>query len=311
MSVILTLILAHCIFLNDVDQPSTAKAGETITATMHVRIDPAENRSGARLVIGFLAPKAWKAAANTTVTYTSNRGNDDMVPVPASVIAPNSGNLTWSAAIMSKAGLGGNLIPDMEWVVFWSSAAYNIGKDEADIMADVKIVTKVGSQNTLVKLGYFVANSLDGFTAGNNFYNSFFSPCFEVTGGSEPLIDFCNPRLATVDPAKSLDNDIITILFDGDVTPTDLSDADTVLLCATAFTADGQAIAACRQDSATKLIPLGSKKWRIDIWPRGYFNLTATQFLDRIEYYFTDRTGSIKVGYGNTTEAFVHKFICE
>src|SRR3546814_13207654 len=79
-----------------------------------------------RLVVGFLAPKGWNAGANTIMSYTSNMGNGTMSRVPAGR-TPAQSSLEWPAAMMEKAGIGGNLIKDMEWVAFWTDQTYNIG----------------------------------------------------------------------------------------------------------------------------------------------------------------------------------------
>src|SRR5687768_1207947 len=104
---LILLLLAGCVFLEGIDQPSSAKAGEDVTITMHTRVDVADGgRSNVRLIIGFLAPKSWAAATNSTITYTtSSYGNGRMVVVPAS---NTSGGKIWPEALKDRFGMGGN-----------------------------------------------------------------------------------------------------------------------------------------------------------------------------------------------------------
>src|SRR5690606_41502519 len=79
------LILSQCIGIGGLDQPAPGKAGEEVTIVLRPKITPnsaAGVESSVRLVVGFLAPKGWKAAENTTMTYTSNLGNGNMSRVP-------------------------------------------------------------------------------------------------------------------------------------------------------------------------------------------------------------------------------------
>ena len=51
-------------------------------------------------------------------------------------------------------------------------------------------------------------------------------------------------------------------------------------------------------------------KWRIDLWPRKYFNLPSGQQISKIEYYFTNQSGTIKTGFANTLQPFKYVFNC-
>src|ERR1700754_5238568 len=145
------LLLAGCVFLDGVEQPGSATAGEEMTIIMHNRIDVADGgRSNVRLIIGFLAPKSWLAAANSTITYTTTSfGDGKMVQVPLSVIANNGQN--WPAALKTRFGMGGNFMTDdLEWVVFWTEQAYNVPQGVKENI-DVTIVTKPGPENMQFK----------------------------------------------------------------------------------------------------------------------------------------------------------------
>lgn len=154
--VALVVISVTCTEIEGVDYPELAEAGEAITMTMHARFEPAssEPRSGVKLIIGFLAPNSWDAADNTTVNYTSTYGDGTMSLVPDGTPAPNGEGGGWPEEIRNKFGIGGNLLDNVEWIVYQSDETYEIGGG-ANGTADIDITTRVGDQNMLVKTWFF------------------------------------------------------------------------------------------------------------------------------------------------------------
>ncbi|HEX3383597.1 MAG TPA: DUF4961 domain-containing protein [Mucilaginibacter sp.] len=317
--VVLGIALACCgEIITGVDQPDTAVVGSTVTITVHIDIPTAGSGGPDNLIFGFLVPKGWKAAQNTAITYTSpTLGDGNMTLVPSTTLAKNGGGLNWPDDMKKTFGIGGNLIDDMEWVAYQSDKAFT--HNGSEITGDLIIKIKVGADNnnTLAKLGYVITDSGNGFTSDANgtYYSEKVSSCFQLTGGTGDLVDFCNPQLTTINPPKSLDNDYITLTFDGTVvtpTPTGLAGASAVYLCATAYTSDGQTIVVCEQTDKTKMvqIPDGSKKYQITFWPKAFFGTTGTQTIIKMDYFITDQTGAVKVGYGNTASPFEYNFKC-
>jgi len=311
--ILFLLLLAGCVFLDGVDQPTTAKAGEEMTIVMHNRIDVADGgRTGVRLMIGFLAPKSWAAATTSNITYTTNSyGNGKMVPIPSSV---TTGGVTWPVALKNRFGMGGNyMTDDLEWVVFWTEQAFNVPQGVKDNI-DVKMIIKPGPENMQFKTGYFLGNSADGLSdvfGSNNVYKCMFKDCFSITDGDGDIIDFCNPQIAAVTPGVATDNDFLTVSFDPDIVPTALNGIANIYFCAKGYTSDGQILDACTQTDDSKLKSYTGKKSAITIWPRAYFNMQEGQTLTKIEYFFTDATGTVKVGFGNTAAPFVYTFKCQ
>ena len=315
MVAVVLLVVVRCVYLEGVEQPASVRAGETVNTTLRAYIQAAEDRTNVRFVIGVLVPRSWRAAENTEMRYTSNFGDGDLVPIPANVRAPNSGNtLAWSAALMNKFGIGPNLVDDMEWIVFWTREQYTIRNgNRPEITAHISI--KSGPQNMKFKFGYFVASSEDGlndFLGGPEaLYKTLYSDCFEVSDGEGDLLDFCNPPQTFVDPYRSTDNDILTLTYDRDILPGPLNEE--IYLCAKAELSDGAFKEVCEATSKQQLTKVDGAKGRFEItlWPRQYFELQAGQTIERLSYYFTDQTGSIKVGYANTEEPFVYTFRCD
>lgn len=307
-------LLAGCVFLEGVEQPTTARPGEDMTITMKTRIDVADGgRSNVRLIIGFLAPKNWQATTNTSITYTTTTyGNGKMVPVPSGVEVSNGQN--WPAALKNRFGMGGNFMADdLEWVVFWTEQAYNVPQGVKDVI-DVTITTKPGPDNVQFKTGYFLGTSTEGLSdvfGSNNVYKCQFKDCFTVTNGEGDLIDFCNPQIAAVTPGVATDNDLLTVSFDPDVVQTALSGAESIYLCARGYTTAGKVYEACIQTDQSKLKPYTGKKSAITFWPRGYFDMQEGEILEKIEYFFTDASGTTQVGYSNTANPFVYTFKCQ
>lgn len=262
-----------------------------------------------KMLVGFLVPKSWNAAENTVVTFTTtDKGNGTMVLIPDTEKDKSTG-LSWPEAAKKKYGIGPNLVDDMEWVVYVTTSAYTfVNNGNTDI--EVTIKSKLGPENMLVKLGFFIGATKEGID-DDRFYKFAFSEPFEVKNGTGDLIDFVNPQLSKVDPVKSLDNDIITLTFDAGVTETDLSNTDDIYLCAKAILDNGDVTEVCEQTDKTRLKPIGGKKYIIDFWPRGFFDTPKGRSIVKLEYYFKDITGNGKVGYGNTADPFKYTFVCK
>ena len=137
------------------------------------------------------------------------------------------------------------------------------------------------------------------------------SPIASITDGEGDLIDFCNPQIAAVTPGVATDNDFLTLSFDPDIVQTALNGVGSIYLCAKGYTNDGQVLEVCTQTEDAKLKSYTGHKSAITIWPRAYFSMQEGQTLEKIEYFFTDATGTVKVGFSNTAAPFVYTFKCQ
>jgi hypothetical protein len=317
LGLVVVIFLAECgLKALTVDVPKSGNANEISTFVLHCGAEPRINTSvppanyTTRLIIGMLVPKDWHAAENTVVTFTSPKGNGTMSVIPAAEKESVSG-LSWSDAAKKRFGIGPNLLDDMEWIVYRSVATYTFVNNE-DIDFDVTVKSKLGPQNMLVKLGFFCGSSKEGLRPDDTDYTKLaYSNAFSVVNGTGDIVDFVNPQLGKVDPLKSLDNDLITLTFDAGVLETNLSNTDDIYLCVKTFTSTGESIDVCEQTAKTKLTSIGGKKYRIDLWPRGFFNVPKGKTLTRLEYYYTNANGSVKIGYGNTADPFKYTFNCQ
>ncbi|HEV7330464.1 MAG TPA: DUF4961 domain-containing protein [Flavisolibacter sp.] len=305
----IVFLISCSMTIDSVDQPMSVKGGEILPVTLNVTIETNQEQTS-KFMVAVLVPKVWNARKNTTITFTSDitSGDQTMSVIPEGTPEPKGSGMDWPTLISTKVGNGGNLINDYEWVAFFSDAAYTVGGNKT-VRAQVKIRTKVSDDNIAFKLGYCVANSTDGLS-GTDRYGTFFTSCFRVEGSGD-LIDFCNPQLATIEPRTSLDNDIITLNFDSKVSDNALSNSSDIYLCATGITTSGERINVCSQNAQTKMNVVGVGRFRKDIWPREFFSLRADQSLRSLEYFYTDATGNVKVGYGGGADPFPFTFKCQ
>lgn len=295
--------------------PTRANVGERVTFTMHSGAEPRIAGDGnsytTQLLAGIMVPKSWNARKNAVLTFTSPKGNGSLRMIADSEIEPVSG-LNWHQAAKKMFGIGPNLIDDFEWIVYRSVQSYTFVNNE-DIDFDVKVDCPVGEENMLVSLGFYVGSSIENLRLEDTDYKKYtFSEAFEVTGGDGDVIDFINPQLGTVQPVKSLDNDIITLTFDAGVTATVLDGENDIYLEVSAFDSQDKLIGQIKEKTATtKLKAIGGKRYLLDLWPRGYFGLKKGTSISRLTYFYTDKTGTKVVGYGNTNEPFKYTFRCD
>lgn len=318
VSALITMLAVRCGFdaLMITTLPASVTANSTFNITLKLNSSVLVAQDSARLVVGFLAPKSWNAAANTTITYTTAKyGVQQMVLIPSNVGNPAYPGKDWPTIMQTLAGIGPNLLPNVKWVAYYGVHSYGLSVGEGGLSPmTINIQTKAGD-NTLVKLGFFTGlaqcSNCSLSNSALNIYNYTFSNCFSVTGGKNPLVDFCDPQLTSVSPLEVLDNDIATITFDENVQSTGLDNASQIYLCATGVLSDGTTIPVCVQNSSSMFTSLGGKRWQFQFWPRKYFNLSPGQTLQRVDYYMTNAGGSIKVGINNTSTPFSIPFVCD
>ncbi|SFC65051.1 protein of unknown function [Parapedobacter composti] len=310
-----TMFLVHCgLTALTVTVPEQAMVNERVTFVMHSGAEPRIEEPGTyttQLLAGIMVPKSWNARQNAVLTFTSPKGNGVMRMIPDSEIEPVSG-LSWHQAAKNMFGIGPNLVDDFEWIVYRSTQSYTFRNNE-DISFDVNVECNVGAENMLVRLGFYVGSSIENLRPEDTDYKKVaFSQVFEVTGGEGDVIDFVNPQLATVQPVRSLDNDIVTLTFDAGVTHTVLDNQEDIYLAIRCFDEEGLLIDEVNeQTDKTRLRSIGGRKFLLDFWPRGFFNVERGQRIARLEYFYTDASGTLRVGYGKTEEPFRYTFRCQ
>ena len=311
-------IFFSCVFLDSIVYEPTATAGEKATFTMKVRLEPLAAVNDDRLVVAFLVPKIWKAAANTKVTYTSSLYTGSirtMSLIPSGTLPKNAAGLTWEAALRERFGFGPNVLDDMEWLVYWSDDMESVTVRE-NFTADVKIETKTGPENMNVKLGFFVNHTDDGFSGSADHYKVLYTDCFQVINGEGIIMDFCESHFNMFQPSNVTKDDIATIKFQGGIAPNALDGEEEVYMCATAYTNTGNAYEVVDRSEKSKMIKdsHNGKTFSLTLWLGDYFKIPQDESISRIEYYFTNKDGSKavkEVATDGTVSLFITPCICK
>jgi hypothetical protein len=322
--VCLGIFLTCCVLkIYNIQQPITATAGSVITIT--TRDSVTTNIEGgpieANFVVGILLPVGFAGAQNTTVSYTSSLGNGNMELMPTTVVEPStngSTNLSYQASMLKKFGIGNNLVPDLEWVVFRSVNQVSISNG-ITILGNVNFQIKVGADGntTIFKPAYVICESQDGlnYFAGNLSDADFaFNNGARMTvNGPGDIVDLCDPQLTSFNPPKALQNDFLTITYNEALDSLKLLKGNNLYLCVdTAFLSDGTKLTGfCNQTPQTQLLETSSTSnlYTLTFWPSSLFKLTSTQTVISMDYHITDSNGN-SVGLNDSSEPFKFKFNC-
>ncbi|MFT3948797.1 MAG: DUF4961 domain-containing protein [Agriterribacter sp.] len=307
------LIVTACVStITIVSQDGSVMPGDSTHMVLQLQWSETNFDRNDRQVVGICVPKAWNAARNTNMTYTSDAGNGKLVLIPDGINDPASGR-PYAETMMKKFGIGPNHISDMEWVVFWTDNKLFVA-NQTTVKGKISIAIKTSMDYLSFKPGYAMCEDEDGLSDANSgYYQSQFGTCMEVIGTDpdEDVQDFCNAQIGVSEPASATENDIITIKYNGNLDTSTLKNRSDIYFCAKAFTAAGDSIEVCQPTAATKLTLFDIKQWRFDFWPKKFFNLQNGVSLTQIKYYFTDETGTVKTGYGNTADPFKFNFKCK
>jgi len=290
-------LLTMCVYIDTIEYESTVDAGEVATFIVHSRIEPITTSEDTRLVLGFLTPKSWHAAENTTITYTDNfdEGVLTMSLIPDEDI-PANGDVPWPAHIKNREGVGPNVLDDMEWVVYQSDRTYTV-YNEDKFTVDIVVQTVVGTDNLKAKIGFLLNHTNDGLSTDNRHYQFMYTDCFEVVNGEGDIIDFCDLQFNAVEPLQNTNNDIVTIKFQGDLRPNELDDAAEVYFCSTAYTDLGNTITLCEANEQTKMMKDNEfgHNYSITFWPVGFYDIEQGEEITKIEYSFKNEDGSVEL----------------
>lgn len=332
------LFIVGCVYLDDVSilqdhngsQEPYAYAGDTALFVVRGHIEAIADIDNDRLVVAVLAPKGWDLGNNSRVTYKNDLAEDPnqelpMSAIPYSELPKNANGKHWPDALMDKFGVGSNVLDDMEWVAFQSNARYNIRSNMKPTFT-VYIRTKVGMQNLKCYLGFFINHTDDGLSSDDRHWKvKFADEPFEVKGGTGALIDYCNNHFNKVTPMLSLQNDYLTFTFLGDVASNELINSDEIYFQGEAFTSSGNSYVVNEKSSKTlmKKDESSLNSYEITLWPVGFFDVPATEQIDSIHYYFTNKDESITIGQSDddhvqlgdplpeTMVPFNFEFVCD
>ncbi|HUH47622.1 MAG TPA: DUF4961 domain-containing protein [Arenibacter sp.] len=290
---VLFLLFTMCITILNVSQPTSATIGEEISITIDVDVASAENASH-NIIFGVLVPESWDIKSSAVATYTSENGN-------GTFRLATSSDPDYSNQMADLVGIGENY-GLVKWVTFISDDVIS-GAENVGFTGQVQLTLKVGPDNVKTQMGYVVATSGYGISSGN--IGIYFTPCMEVSGGDNPLIDLCGPLPfpVTVQPKEYTFDDIIHIQFNAtkgsEGNPTALVDANQVFLCGSVIVA-GETITVCDNNAASTMRKMGENTWEVSIWARSFFGLSADAEISNLFFSFTNEAGDIVVGNPDT-----------
>ncbi|WP_142785098.1 DUF4961 domain-containing protein [Changchengzhania lutea] len=290
------LLVTMCVTIPSVNQPTSATVGETISITVDVNVAPAEDASH-NVVFGVLVPVSWNVASNASATFTSDNGNG--------TFSLDTG--THADTFEAVLGIGENY-GEVEWVAFVSNEQVT-GVNGVGFSGQVQLTLTVGNENINTQLGYAAAAS--GYVSAGDI-GSFFTPCMEVSGGANPLIDLCGPLPypVTYEPISFTVKDIIKINFDASKGDTGLFGASQVYFCGKAMV-DGVAVENCGTAAINTMANLGNDLWDITIWPNSFFSVSPSAVITDMSFTFRNTAGDIVIQDPNTNEDFLLTDNCE
>ncbi len=257
-----------------------------------------------RLVIAMLAPRSWDVANNTVATFSASGFYDPldvqtMSVIPSSLSPHAKPGYTWPDALREKYGIGNNKYNDMEWVAWWADdpVPYSNGS-RGEYTINLK--TTVSDENLIAYLGFVVTHSARGLSddVGNPHYASVFpSELFTVYGGAGETIDYTKTRFNMTEPARALQDDLISFTFAGETNVNDLINCDEIFFESTAYTAEGGVYTVNKRDSETLMTRPNTfeHNYSVVIWPAGFYSIPEGETITRIDYCYTNRDGSIVV----------------
>ena len=282
------------------------EVGKVATFTLVGSVESIEDSDAdSRLIVAMLAPRSWDVRNTATLTFRAGVAFDPledqtMSPIPLTESPTHKAGYTWSEALMNEYGIGSNKINDMEWVAWWADEAVPYFNGfKPDFTVTIKV--PVSQENLIAQLGFFVNHSTHGFDGGlnnNSHYDQTFThETFTVYGGPEETLDYTKTRFNMTEPTRALQDDIITFTFAGESNINDLVKADEIYFVATAHTAEGGTYTVDKRDSETLMTRpnTNTQNYNVTIWPVGFFGIPEGETITDIDYYYTNRDGSVIV----------------
>ncbi|OJV32765.1 MAG: hypothetical protein BGO29_01335 [Bacteroidales bacterium 36-12] len=312
LSLAIVVVLIGCVYLDSISimqiqedgtEAPIAKAGTDATFTVKGNINCQEDHGDVQFVVSFLAPKSWNVREHAKVTYVTTLHTDPderlkMSIIPDSSLPKNAGGRTWGETLIQEYGVGPNVLSDMEWVSFITDDKWEIYNGDKPTYT-IYITTNVGELNLRTYLGFFVNHTDDGISTSSDHKKVKFSDeIFEVVEGKGLLIDYAQEHFNKVQPLASLQDDYVTISFNGGVYANDLNDEDEVYFKAIAYDESGVVIAQIDEKTEKTLMKRESRYNRIrslTIWPAQFFNVPEGATVNYIEYVFTNQDGTITI----------------
>lgn len=325
--VALLFLVVTCMTIEEIIHPDDAQVDSDINITVKIKI-VAETDGNSKLAFGILMPKAWNVKDNAILTLTTNAlfadnkvTNEPMVLMSATDKNPTDG-MPWASSFQSRMGVLGNTGP-MEWVVFKSATTFKIhdqNPDQKVVEGTVNIKLHTGPRAVKFFAGYTFCGEAFGFH--NEKYpkeDVVEAKLLEVTGGSDPQMDFtADPPISFV-PATFGFGDIFSVRYNeaNYITEGGLKGGDVYLYAKVLYMEGGlQKEKTVDETSAkTHMEPLGNlgavTSFQKYIYAKHFFDLPEDAEVLNIEAHFTNKDKSIVILNNETGGDFVIEETCE
>lgn len=320
-------MVTTCMTIEEIIHPDDAKVDSDIEIAVRIKI-VAETDGNSKLAFGILMPKAWNVKENATLTLTTqadfagNRVTDEPMVLMSSSDRNPSDGLPWAGSFQSRFGVLGNTGP-VEWVVFKSATTFQIHDQipsQKVVEGVVKIKVRTGSRAVKFNAGYTFCGEAFGFNGekypGDDVLES---KLLQVTGGTEPMMDFtADPPLSFV-PATFGFGDIFAIRYNEPnyVTEGGLKGGNVYLQAKVTYMENGEVKEKTVDEvsARTQMESLGNlgtvTVFQRYIYPREFFGLPKEVEIVGIRVRFTNQEKSVQILDSETGSDFVIEENCE
>lgn len=280
------------------EEVSYVKAGDIATFKLEGHAETNEEKVGFNLIVGILVPISWNARVNTSMTYTApgmNVEDSPLILVPDSEL-PKNKNLSWPELLMNEFGTLSNVLNDMEWVVYRTTAE-KVPNGTTNFVVTIKC--KTGPKNLKTHIGFFINHTDDGYSKDKDHFAITESECFEVVEGEGPVTDFCDMHYNKVEPLAALQDDFVTFSFQGGVQSDNAltSSKEDIYMEATAYTDNGNKYPVTEKNEKTLMKKEGKygETYALTLWPAGFFGIPDGETITRIDYVFCNQSRTIVI----------------
>ena len=272
-------------------------AGDTVTWVFDCEIYN-QSASDEYLIASILLPTSWNGASNAKMVYVEDHYEPDltqsMTVIEDSESPATYSGMTWGDAMMSKYGVGYNVLTDMEWVTF-KTPTYSGDIDVATYTVIITFTCPAGSNNLKFKPAFYINCKSNGLGSDSDYFDIAYGDCFEVINGKGATTDFCNNHYYSITPLAVTQDDFITFTFQGGIYDNDLAECDSVYLVGYVETESGNVYEMLERNDETLMTESSSQTFEKTIWPADYFNVEDGETVSCIYYYFCNIDGTMYI----------------
>ena len=178
--VVITILMMGCFTIHEVDQPTSATAGEQISITVTCSAEEEAETIERHMLFGLLVPNDFTV---NTVTYEGDfEGTCELLTAETALrdtVGPYKDAQTWYDSTEAYYPSG----DDMQWVLFQGIESHTKPGKEDTLWFDVAIDMTVGNTNGTYNLGYLLSMVNLDFTEEGYMDVSLENP-ITVTGGT-------------------------------------------------------------------------------------------------------------------------------